>query len=552
MSRALNLPGARLFRGAPAAEADGQPASAPATEGQPAASAEAGAHMQTHVAEAAAIAQVVAEEANDFEVIPLVARLCEELRAAGVRYCHWKSNWRLGRWLRGEGDLDLLVEREDAGRFGEVVARLGFKLALPTPDRQLPGVLDYYGFDAEAVRLVHLHVHQRLVLGNDLTKNFHLPIERPYLEASVERGPVRVPSAEFELIIFVFRMVLKHAPGEAALRKLLRRGSNSAVRKELDFLEARASRETVRELLRQHLPFIEADFFDECLRSLREGRRRFRARLRLESRLRAHARRAQSADVLVKSWRRVSRTARERVLKQSSRKRPAGGGSVIALVGGDGAGKTTSADVLHKWLSKKFVVRRFHLGKPPRSPFTLAALVALKARSAVTGHREAETWAPHLVGRDDARPFPGYVRLFRWVCAARDRHRLYVRMRRFADAGGIAICDRYPVRQLQLMDGPNIARAVEPARMNRLVRLMLRAETSYYARIMPPDMLFVLRVEPETAVRRKTSENATHVRTRSRELWEQDWRGTRAHVIDAGRPAAEVVARLQSIVWAEL
>ena len=532
MSRALKLQGAQLFRGAPAADSHGAPAA------------------EDHLAPPAA--QAVAEEADGFAVIPLIARLCEELRAGGVRYCHWKSNWRLERWLRGEGDLDLLVERADAGGFGETIARLGFKLALPTSDRQLPGVLDYYGFDAEAGRLVHLHVHQRLVLGNDLTKNFHLPIERPYLEASVEQGPLRIPAPEFELIIFVLRMVLKHAPGEAALRKLLRMGGGSAIRGELEFLEARASREAVRGLLRQHLPFIEADFFDECVRSLRDGRGRFGVRLGLERRLRAHGRRAQASDVLVKLWRRVSRTVRERVLKQSSRKRPAGGGSVIALVGGDGAGKTTTADGLHKWLSKKFVVRRFHLGKPPRSPFTLAALVALKTRSVITGRREAAVWAPHLVGRDDARPFPGYVRLFRWVCAARDRHRLYVRVRRFADRGGIAICDRYPVERLLLMDGPNIARAVAPERMNRVVRLMLRAETSYYGRIMPPDMLFVLRVEPEVAVRRKTSESATHVRTRSRELWEQDWRGTRAHVIDAGRPAAEVVARLQSIVWAEL
>jgi thymidylate kinase len=257
-------------------------------------------------------------------------------------------------------------------------------------------------------------------------------------------------------------------------------------------------------------------------------------------------------DVLTKLWRRVSRAARERLLGQSSRKRLASGGAIIALVGGDGAGKTTSVNGLHRWLSKKFAVRRFHLGKPPRSPFTLAALVALKARSVLTGRREAETWAPHLVGRAGALPFPGYVRLFRWVCAARDRHRLYVRARRFADGGGIAICDRYPVEQLLLMDGPNIARAVEPERMNRVIRMMLRAETSYYERIMEPELLFVLRVEPEVAVRRKTNESETHVRTRSRELWEQDWSGTRAHVIDAGRPAEEVVARLQSIVWAEL
>ncbi len=53
-------------------------------------------------------------------------------------------------------------------------------------------------------------------------------------------------------------------------------------------------------------------------------------------------------------------------------------------------------------------------------------------------------------------------------------------------------------------------------------------------------------------MRRKTIESEEHVRTRSRELWEQDWAGTRAHVIDAGRPAPEVLAHLQSALWQNL
>jgi thymidylate kinase len=83
--------------------------------------------------------------------------------------------------------------------------------------------------------------------------------------------------------------------------------------------------------------------------------------------------------------------------------------------------------------------------------------------------------------------------------------------------------------------------------------LLLAIEARYYERILPPDLLIVLRVDPEVAVRRKTDENENHVRTRSRELWKQDWRGTpRAHVVDSGRPREEVIADLQSIVWNKL
>jgi len=62
----------------------------------------------------------------------------------------------------------------------------------------------------------------------------------------------------------------------------------------------------------------------------------------------------------------------------------------------------------------------------------------------------------------------------------------------------------------------------------------------------------VFRVDPETAVRRKPDENGTYVRARSREIWQLDWQGTRAQVVDASQPLEQVRSEIRSLVWTEL
>jgi thymidylate kinase len=102
------------------------------------------------------------------------------------------------------------------------------------------------------------------------------------------------------------------------------------------------------------------------------------------------------------------------------------------------------------------------------------------------------------------------------------------------------------------MDGPNIFRLVNGTNKNRLTELLLRMEASYYKHIMPPDVLIVLRVEPEIAVQRKKDEGADYVRTRSEEVWKTNFDESRAYVVDAGREKADVISTVRSIVWSGL
>ena len=102
------------------------------------------------------------------------------------------------------------------------------------------------------------------------------------------------------------------------------------------------------------------------------------------------------------------------------------------------------------------------------------------------------------------------------------------------------------------MDGLLVEQMIDVGQTNWLLRRLIALEKGYYQQIMSPELLIVLKLNPEIAVRRKTDEDATTVRIRSTEIWELDWQQTPVHVIDASRSKAEVLSELKHLIWSTL
>jgi len=251
------------------------------------------------------------------EALELVSTLCRALQDAGIRYCHWKSNESLDRSASGENDLDLLVLRSDASRFEGVLRDFGFRDARLPRWKELPGVYHSYGVDRRSGHFVHIHAHYQLVIGDDMTKNYHLPIEVAYLASARPVSSFMVPAPEFELGLFLIRMVIKHCTWDAFLT--LQSSLSKSERRELDDLVARVDLADVWALLGRHIPFVRSELWDRCDRAVQPGASvwsRIRTASRLQAELAVWARRPRTVDTSLRMWRRFRTFARRKLFRR--------------------------------------------------------------------------------------------------------------------------------------------------------------------------------------------------------------------------------------------
>ena len=267
----------------------------------------------------------------------LVKDLLDLLDSEGITYCHWKSNAALDRSADGRNDLDLLIERSDAAKFKRCVFSLGFKHAqAPYGPARIPGIDDFLSFDFELGRFIHAQAHYCLVLGHDTTKNYRLPVERAFLASRTQdkQYGFPIPSPEWELVIFCFRMILKYSWISAALTSRYQLPPNAL--NELEYLKKRINPENIDQILVDHFSYIDKTLFNYCLQTIEPGSSKIRwglARYRLRLALDCASLRGPFHTTLLGMWRHLANAIRLRTGIGALKRDPMEGGIVVAIMG---------------------------------------------------------------------------------------------------------------------------------------------------------------------------------------------------------------------------
>lgn len=449
--------------------------------------------------------------------------------------------------LAGINDLDILVSEDNLDSFLEILMKLGFCRGITHNEAWFPGISNYYGYDSKSSRLVHIHLHTKLIIGFDRIKNYHLPIEKAFISFSAPNPEgLRIPCCELELIMLVIRMVLKRRllsllVGHPAfwVKAVLGKGRgplNISERNELEDLQARSYQDKLQQILRKVFPFVNLKLFDECLKSVIEpldGYKWLTAGRKLDHALKAFRCRSPILSGFISAKRSLIAIAQAKFrrlgLMHLRKIRPAHGGRVIAFVGGDGAGKTTNINEMKRSFGKNFDVRILHIGKPLQG--FLKRMLAYFSRILRL-----------LPGKHGANLS---MALTYWTIA-RGRYLTFKKALSLRAKGCIVCLDRFPLPGIMMMDTSFIRTQISDS---GIYTLLARMEEEYHARIKGVDDLIILRLDPEIAIQRRPEADPEFLRKRSREIWDRKYNVEHAFEVDSSQPLEEVISQIRQRVW---
>ncbi len=496
--------------------------------------------------------------AADVPALVVLRALFDRLHEANLPYCHWKSNEHLGAAMTGATDVDVLFDRAAIVPLTRILGDCGFKRFLVKPGRGYPGIEDYVGYDEATGTLTHVHVHYRLTLGEKFLKGHHLPWEERYLAGRLldDGHQVYVADPHLELIVLVVRQAMKLRLRDRLLAATGRPFFRGGMLREFRWLVERVRSERVVELAAELLGPRAARLFPAMLAAGRPTTRQLGA-------LRRAAEPAFREYGLYGAWSATARAwGREfahvlgvvgRVLHRapvvSSRTLPQGG-LTIAILGADGAGKSTLVGEITRWLSREVALVATYGGSgvgsatlPRRLLQRLGAVRRRLRGSRGGGAPRSESPAPV--------PVPTAARAV-WVLAlARERVRRSRRARRARGQGTVVLSDRLAQSQFPGMnDGPRLTAWLDAPGWWR--RWAARREQAAFrlAELVPPDLVIKLHVPPDVALARKPETPRDQVLRGVRLVRDLRYPATtRVLDLDATRPLAEVILAAKRAVW---
>lgn len=491
----------------------------------------------------------------------IVDHLINDLNTEGINYVHWKSNIDLAEAKSGEMDLDFLVDRESFLPTVTILSRLGFKPALTISGANPPGISHFYAYDAGRDRFAHIHLFSRVLTGESFLKSHFFPFERMMLSNPDNQDRMKVASKPAELVLFIIRTYIKFG---SPLDLAFVWKKTEKIKAELAWLNNGSDLSKSVQLLNKHCPVIDEGLFTRCIETLNGNYPLYRKILlsqKVRNRIRNYSKYTWSERAVSYFHLLISQIRRKLGPKKKS-KVLQNGGTVIALVGADGTGKSTLTSEINRWLGEHLASRKMHAGKPPASlltaPLNLAMwfghriLILIRNRKSGDGGpaRKKSSYS-----NNDSLASLMYA--VRAVALAWDRRKITLKGWRSAARGEIVIFDRYPSITRGAMDSPRLQEHEKSSGwISSLYNTAARLERRLYDQIPPPDVIIRLHVPVEIAKERNRSRGTEGEEPdeyiEARHAHPIEWHRSdteRIFDVSTDQPLSKTIKEIKEIVW---
>ena len=493
------------------------------------------------------------------EKLVIIEQLFDAIHEEGIVYCHWKSNEHLDASMQGDTDLDVLFNIQQKAKLERILERLDFKKFESIKEKTYKDIVDYIGFDKNSGKVVHLHTHYRLTLGEAYLKGYQLDIESVILATRCydERFEIYCIDPHYEQVLLFIREALKIRRRDRVKNLFGRARVNANALRESQWLESRTSYGGLYAAIRKILKDADAAFriistgmtFQGLLELSLIVREEFQSK-RLYSPLTANAKR----------WHREVRVKAARVLAKffhrpvTSRRVNPRGGVIIAVIGADGSGKSTVTEILRQTFEKKMDVFKVYFGRGDGKRSVLRGMLQGIKSIFRTESRQAKVLGSSQIQENAKRP-KGLRLMYKCMEAVtvawekRDNLRLIAAAKQ---KGALIICDRYPQNQFMgYNDGPLLHELLESK--NFLLRALAKYERDIYASSeeIAPDIVIKLIADAEVVEARKPNETrfdvlvakinavkSLRVSPSSKEV-----------MIDAVQPLQNVLMAVKNVTW---
>ncbi len=490
--------------------------------------------------------------------VSLIASLFEALHENDILYCHWKSNEHLGASMMGNTDLDVLFDETQKRKLELILHRLGFKRFDSIKQKQYSGIVDFIGFDVEAGKVIHLHTHYRLTMGEPYLKGYQLNIEDQVLKGRVYNPEFGLYCIQpgLELILLFVRESLKLRHRDRLLINLGKKGqAREYILLEYDWLKSRTTHAEIHGILKAIFTdyasiykIVTGPFNTRQLQNLSPIVKKELKVKRLYSPLKAMVLRWYREATLIFS-RKLGWILDQPILLKRINPR---GGIVVAVIGADGSGKSTITENLKNTFLEKLDIYKIYFGRGDgKSSWGRKLLKSSKILFTATKDRN-----PANLIKDVTPKKGGFVRgLYKCMEAflvAQEKRRNMRVMQNAKRKGALVICDRYPQNQVMgYNDGPLLHDFLDSK--NPLFRTVAKMEASIYeeAENHPPDILFKLVTDAEVVEKRKPGETSIEkLNAKINGVKQLKFKDTcKVITVDAKKPLDEVLCIVRKEIW---